>query len=331
MTELLSCPFCGGAHIDFFTIEDGNDNVESAYVQCFTCDARNADQPSVADAIKNWNTRALAQGAQDTKACMDMLEDIPGETLRDRVHRLVDWYQELSKNYHRDLAAAQCAPQPNRETVGNADAVREKIARIIDSYGWNWLDGVVRPFAENRGAQEGDQCEFYGMAWRDGVRTAVEARDWCLNKANHTVRHGVLESLRHADAILAGPLAALSSAPVGGAVSCAAREALEQISAVCADNAGDECDQKLALRFVKNVADRLLSLPAGGEASKREAEIVERCAKVVEAQAVGQDGEPISDPTDISYNFAIDHAAAAVRALAVVPDERVRTTGGGAK
>jgi len=46
------------------------------------------------------------------------------------------------------------------------------------------------------------------------------------------------------------------------------------------------------------------------------ATIIEECAKAVEAETVGQDGTPISDATDISYDFAIEHAAAAVRALA---------------
>lgn len=42
---------------------------------------------------------------------------------------------------------------------------------------------------------------------------------------------------------------------------------------------------------------------------------LEDAAKAVEAEAVGQDGSPINDPTDISYNYAIEHAAAAIRAI----------------
>ena len=47
-------------------------------------------------------------------------------------------------------------------------------------------------------------------------------------------------------------------------IATTARAALEQIKAVCAENDGDDCDHRLALRFVQNVAARaLIEQPAG--------------------------------------------------------------------
>lgn len=104
MTEkLLLCPFCGGTHIDFFTTEDGHDNVESAYVQCFTCDARNADQPSVADAIKNWNTRpahAPTSGGSTTSVSeKDAAEYGLREDVSAAASQVAEWAKEPSSAY----------------------------------------------------------------------------------------------------------------------------------------------------------------------------------------------------------------------------------------
>jgi hypothetical protein len=52
---------------------------------------------------------------------------------------------------------------------------------------------------------------------------------------------------------------ALIAAPTTSPEPDALREVLKQIATVCADNAGDECDQKLALRFVAKVASRALA------------------------------------------------------------------------
>jgi hypothetical protein len=83
----------------------------------------------------------------------------------------------------------------------------EKIARIIDPVAWNWHDGVVRPFAEGRGSRYGDQQEFYGMAYRAGVRTADEAHEWCLHKSNAVIGVMLQQSIETAIAILAALVA----------------------------------------------------------------------------------------------------------------------------
>lgn len=50
-------------------------------------------------------------------------------------------------------------------------------------------------------------------------------------------------------------------------MSTSMREVLEQIAAVCADNAPGHCDKALALKFVADVASAALSSPALSEAS----------------------------------------------------------------
>lgn len=67
----------------------------------------------------------------------------------------------------------------------------------------------------------------------------------------------------------------------------------------------------------------LYASPQPAEVGAIVAETIERCARAVEAEYLGNDddSEPINDPTDISYNFAIDHAAAAIRALNVASAE----------
>lgn len=54
----------------------------------------------------------------------------------------------------------------------------EKLARIIEPTAWHWLDIMVAPFSEGRGATAGQQV--YHRMWVDGVRTGPEARAWCL-------------------------------------------------------------------------------------------------------------------------------------------------------
>lgn len=55
----------------------------------------------------------------------------------------------------------------------------EKIARLIEPDAWRWLDMMVAPFAEGRGASEGQQV--YQMMWAAGVRTGDEALAWCMS------------------------------------------------------------------------------------------------------------------------------------------------------
>jgi hypothetical protein len=62
---------------------------------------------------------------------------------------------------------------------------------------------------------------------------------------------------------------ALIAAPTTSPEPDALREVLKQIATVCADNAGDECDQKLALRFVAKVASRALARNDRGTETER--------------------------------------------------------------
>ncbi len=89
----------------------------------------------------------------------------------------------------QDLKAA---PVPGRE---------EEIARVLAPSAWAFLDGVVRPFAENRGSREGECGHVW--AYQAGVRSAEEARKWCLQTMNHSMRHFLLKSLDDARAVLA--------------------------------------------------------------------------------------------------------------------------------
>lgn len=57
----------------------------------------------IADAILA--PRPPAEG--ERQRCMEILEDVPGETLVDRVNRLKDWHQELSNSYHDAIAEAR--------------------------------------------------------------------------------------------------------------------------------------------------------------------------------------------------------------------------------
>jgi len=54
------------------------------------------------------------QGVDVVARCMEILEDVPGEHLIDRVHRIVDWHQQLSERYH---------DQPASPLRGSADQI----------------------------------------------------------------------------------------------------------------------------------------------------------------------------------------------------------------
>lgn len=121
MATLLPCPFCGGTDIQSLVHLD--------WVACDGCGASLEDaEPS---ARELWNRRApqVASAAQeasrrDIAACLEMLEDVPGETLRDRVGRLVDWHQTLSQSYHKDIAEAQSGaspPSPSQAALAPSD------------------------------------------------------------------------------------------------------------------------------------------------------------------------------------------------------------------
>lgn len=60
---------------------------------------------------------APVDAEKQIRACMIALEDVPGETLTDRVNRLVDWYQALSNNYHKDVAEARECSSANAGLV----------------------------------------------------------------------------------------------------------------------------------------------------------------------------------------------------------------------
>jgi hypothetical protein len=118
------------------------------------------------------------------------------------------------------------------------------------------------------------------------------------------------------DVIAAAIRAAITPLP---AVSCAAREALAEkinLAYLLTINAGGPTERHLTSEEFATVL-AALSLPAaGGEASKREVEIIERCASeaffVLASVVISDDGG----------NQLADHVASAIRALAVVPDSR---------
>lgn len=58
----------------------------------------------------------------------------------------------------------------------------EELARIIEPTAWRWLDTMVAPFAEGRGANEGQQT--YHQMWMAGIRSGAEARAWCVGADN---------------------------------------------------------------------------------------------------------------------------------------------------
>ena len=70
---------------------------------------------------------------------MALLEDIPGETLLDRVHRLVDWHQQLS-SAHNDLLAAQ-------PSVSGVE--REALMGLNDAIDLYWNEGRTDGQAKN--------------------------------------------------------------------------------------------------------------------------------------------------------------------------------------
>lgn len=58
----------------------------------------------------------------------------------------------------------------------------EKVARIIEPYGWRQFDDALRPYKENRGAQGNTAEQFwYSITYQQhSFRTAKEVRKWFL-------------------------------------------------------------------------------------------------------------------------------------------------------
>ncbi len=65
-------------------------------------------------------------------------------------------------------------------------------------------------------------------------------------------------------------------------MSTSMREVLEQIAAVCADNAPGHCDKALALKFVADVASAALSSPAPDRLSEEEQKVVSRAKDYID-------------------------------------------------
>lgn len=56
MSELLSCPFCGGEGKTF--IRDWDDGTQSLWIECQNCGAEAGHCSNEQEAIEAWNTRA---------------------------------------------------------------------------------------------------------------------------------------------------------------------------------------------------------------------------------------------------------------------------------
>ena len=94
-------------------------------------------------------------------------------------------------------------PTPKDET---ADVLREAMARIIEPSAWAAYDATLRPFAENRGSQEGENF-WHPRAYAAGCRTVEDARKWWLEIAeNEPVQVYLLRD----SLVKAGCIAALS-------------------------------------------------------------------------------------------------------------------------
>jgi hypothetical protein len=66
--------------------------------------------------------------------CMEILEDVPGEHLIDRVHRIVDWHKQLSEQYY----ALSSAPPEQPSIAINVEKAAIALHRAVWNYTLSW-------------------------------------------------------------------------------------------------------------------------------------------------------------------------------------------------
>lgn len=91
MSELLPCPFCGGASILAHDLQDADgDDCVSVFLRCATCDAQGPIGDWLAGGEAAWNRRAPLSSAilpneQERVTNTDLLPTGQGEGLREAV------------------------------------------------------------------------------------------------------------------------------------------------------------------------------------------------------------------------------------------------------
>ncbi|SFL99911.1 hypothetical protein SAMN03159423_4811 [Bradyrhizobium sp. NFR13] len=223
--------------------------------------------------------------------------------------------QELLAQVQSYVSAAQCAPQPS-DALGDelnvlfenylnnpAASTRDRAETRLRSALWDNKAGII---ARLRAQQPNGEPEVDEHLWGRFVN-----HYWDSLEGDKAI------VLLHVRAVL--DYHAANALPAG-AVSCAAREAVQtEIDKWEHDRRTLYPDNEVIASLERvRVA---LSLPAaGGEASKHEAEIVERCAQVAVAMT-----QKWGDPNGNDYQQgAQDHGIRIIhqiRALASIPDD----------
>ncbi|UFS77181.1 hypothetical protein LPB73_07335 [Tardiphaga sp. 37S4] len=198
-----------------------------------------------------------------------------GANMVDRMtpEQVADWRDEGNCNAG---AAAQCAQQTR---MPDEEAMRRLSANELACYHWPedtaehralraaFMDGAAITPAQCAPQPSGERCECEGC---DGSGVDNYHQTW-----PGTAR------CRYCNGTGTEP-----------AVSCAAREALEKIASISGGFPAPEGERPIAglvsfKRITEIARAAIATLPAaGGEASKREAEIVERCAAEARKVAV---------------------------------------------
>lgn len=109
--------------------------------------------------------RSPAEG--ERQRCMEILEDVPGETLVDRVNRLKDWHQELSNSYHDAIAEARTERDQSIALVEEANAKKGGFAfpKIVI----NWDEINAMQFANSRVALMAKLDRFMSEECKDAA------------------------------------------------------------------------------------------------------------------------------------------------------------------
>jgi hypothetical protein len=237
MNEILPCPFCGSSNI--------HDLPNFDWVACEDCGAQIEDGEPSARVL--WNKRHQVIPAQ----CVDPSEFKP-LTMSDI--RLMAGEGKLSA--HDVLAAANAALRLRKNSDGRTDEAK---AREV---------GSQRGTVSNPGSACSDECRpNHGPSDQAGMGSerSSPVRDLSTSQASVEGSEPVAWrwkvspmqlNWQYSDAPPAKfpvyNLELLFAAPPSQA---GMREALEQIAIVCTDNMDRDCDHRMALDFVRQIAN----------------------------------------------------------------------------